>query len=223
MSALQYHIRRAAATPDLSAPFEAWDACETMHIDRPAPGEWPYRPETELRLQYDDNGLYGLFQVKDDDAVRCVCREFQGEVCKDSCVEFFVSPGCGVGYSNFEINASGTMLTMHIEDETRMEEFFKKFRFLTAEEVKEVRIFHTLPDCIPEEIKTPTTYRVGFFLPFSLFKSVYGAPAPKRGTVWRGNAYKCGDETSKPHYLTWNPIDELNFHLPRCFGELVFD
>ena len=218
----QYRIRRAAATPDISAPFEAWDACATMSVDKPAPGNWPYRPETKLRLQYDDRGLYGLFQVRDN-AIRCVCREFQGEVCKDSCVEFFVSPMCGVGYSNFEINASGTMLTMHIEDETRLEEFFKKFRFLTKDEVKDVRIFHTLPDCIPDEITAETVYRVGFFLPFSLFAGIYGAPVPKRGTVWRANAYKCGDETSKPHYLSWNPIDELNFHLPRCFGELVFD
>lgn len=220
---MQYHIRRASATPDLSAPFEAWGECETMLINNPAPGDWPYRPETRLRLQYDDRGLYGLFQVKNDSAIRCVCREFQGEVCKDSCVEFFVSPMCGVGYSNFEINASGSFLTMHIEDETRLVDFFKKFRFLTPEEVKDVRIFHTLPDYIPEEITTPTTYRVGFFIPFSLFEAIYGAPMPVKGTKWRGNAYKCGDETGKPHYLTWNPIDELNFHLPRCFGELVFD
>ena len=114
---MQYHIRRAAATPDLAAPFETWDNCETMLIANPAPGDWPYRPDTRLRIQYDDRGLYGLFQVRDR-AIRCVCREFQGEVCKDSCVELFVSPMCGVSYSNFEINASGTMLTMHIEDET---------------------------------------------------------------------------------------------------------
>jgi len=219
---MQYRIRRAVSEPDLAAPFEAWDACETMLIDKPAPGNWPYRPETKLRMQYDDRGLYGLFQVRDS-AIRCVCREFQGEVCCDSCVEFFVTPMCGVGYSNFEINASGTFLTMHIEDETRLEDYFKKFRFLTEEEVKDVRIYHTLPDYIPEEITTETTYRVGFFLPFSLFKAIYGAPTPAKGTVWRGNAYKCGDETSKPHYFTWNPIDELNFHLPRCFGELVFE
>ena len=50
----KYTIHRAAAAPDLAAPFEAWDHCATMNIDRPAPGEWPYRPETKLRLQYDD-------------------------------------------------------------------------------------------------------------------------------------------------------------------------
>ncbi|MBQ6352300.1 MAG: carbohydrate-binding family 9-like protein [Lentisphaeria bacterium] len=216
------HIRRAAATPDLSAPFEAWSNCETMLVDHPAPGNWPYRPDTRLRLQYDDRGLYGLFQVRDS-AVRCVRRHFQDGVCNDSCVEIFLMPMHGVGYSNFEISASGVMLTMHIEDETRTGDGFKRFRYLTEEEVKDVRIYHTLPDCVPEEITVETTYRVGFFLPFSLFTAIYGAPVPRSGTVWRGNAYKCGDETSKPHYLSWNPIDEVNFHLPRCFGELVFD
>ena len=220
---MQYRIHRAAAAPDLAASFEAWGGCETMRIDRPAPGEWSYRPDTRLRLQYDDRGLYGLFQVSGDDAVRCVHREFQDGVCEDSCVELFLCPMCGVGYSNFEISAEGVMLTMHIEDETRTEDGFKRFRYLTKEEVRDVRIFHTLPDRFPLEIREPTTYRVGVFLPFSLFTALYGAPVPTRGTVWRGNAYKCGDETGKPHYLSWNPIDALNFHLPRCFGELIFD
>ena len=130
----QYHIRRAAAPVDLASPFEAWSSCEIMSISAPAPGDWPYRPETELRLQYDDRGLYGLFQVKNDDAIRCVCREFQGEVCKDSCVELFLCPMHGVGYSNFEINASGKFLTMHIEDETVdentiVEEFQKGYTY----------------------------------------------------------------------------------------------
>ena len=218
---MKYTIRRAARKPDISAPFEEWSNCETMHIDQPAPGNWPYRPETELRLQYDDDGLYGLFRVRDD-AIRCVARKFQDSVCDDSCVEIFLRPMHGVGYSNFEINASGVMLTMHIEDETRTPDGFKSFRYLTADEVKDVRIFHTLPDRIPEEINTLTEYRVGFFLPFSLFKALYGSPIPTAGTIWRGNAYKCGDLTSKPHYLCWSRVGELNFHMPEYFGELLF-
>ena len=40
--------------------------------------------------------------------------------------------------------------------------------------------------------------------------------------AWRGNLYKCGDRTSHPHWAAWSPVDELNFHLPRCFGTLRF-
>lgn len=218
---MKYLIHRAEKQPDLSAPFEEWASCETMRIDQPAPGDYPYHPETELRMQYDDTGLYGLFRVRDD-AIKCVARNFQDSVCKDSCVEIFLQPMHGVGYSNFEMNVSGVLLTMHIEDETRVPGGFKKFRYLTKEEAKDIRIFHTLPDRIPEEITTLTEYRVGFFLPFSLFKAIYGAPIPTPGTRWRGNAYKCGDETSKPHYLCWSKVGKLNFHLPEYFGDLIF-
>ena len=47
---------------------------------------------------------------------------------------------------------------------------------------------------------------------------------PVAGQRWRGNAFKCGDETSHPHWASWAPIGEaLNFHQPRCFGALEFE
>ena len=38
------------------------------------------------------------------------------------------------------------------------------------------------------------------------------------------NVYKCGDNLSQPHYLSWKPIDTPtpNFHVPRCFTEVEF-
>ena len=41
------------------------------------------------------------------------------------------------------------------------------------------------------------------------------------GQVWRANLYKCGDQTSHPHWASWAPIGEaLNFHQPGFFGGL---
>lgn len=39
----------------------------------------------------------------------------------------------------------------------------------------------------------------------------------------KANFYKCGDETSVPHYVSWSPIEVENpdFHRPEFFGELV--
>ncbi len=80
-----------------------------------------------------------------------------------------------------------------------------------------------MPDSLPEELPGPVEYRVGFFLPFSLFRRTNHAPVPVKGTVWHANAYKCGDQTSHPHWLSWRPVSRLNFHLPDCFGQLIFD
>jgi hypothetical protein len=40
------------------------------------------------------------------------------------------------------------------------------------------------------------------------------------GQTWRGNFYKCGNETSHPHWGAWSPVTELNFHLPASFGTI---
>ena len=43
------------------------------------------------------------------------------------------------------------------------------------------------------------------------------------GEVWRGNFFKCVEENSHPHWASWSPVDEFNFHLPQCFGVLRFE
>jgi len=48
-------------------------------------------------------------------------------------------------------------------------------------------------------------------------------PSPQ--AEWRVNFYKCADDTSHPHWLTWSPVDlpEPNFHHPQSFGILQFE
>jgi hypothetical protein len=39
------------------------------------------------------------------------------------------------------------------------------------------------------------------------------------------NFYKCGDETAKAHFVTWNPIKTENpdYHQPEFFGKVEFE
>ena len=94
-----YLIHRAGRTPALDAGFDSgeWSGCRTLNVDVFRPEGSGHRPETRFRLQYDREGLYGLFSVRDR-FVRCVARKFQDPVCRDSCVEFFVRPAHGRGY-----------------------------------------------------------------------------------------------------------------------------
>jgi hypothetical protein len=43
--------------------------------------------------------------------------------------------------------------------------------------------------------------------------------------VKAANFYKCADQTSHPHWLTWASVDypQPKFHLPEFFGRLVFE
>ena len=45
------------------------------------------------------------------------------------------------------------------------------------------------------------------------------------GISARANFYKCGDNMSMPHFLSWSPVktDNPNFHLPEFFDKLDFE
>jgi hypothetical protein len=218
---MSYLIHRAAKAPALDAGFDSgdWKNSRVLCVDVFRPEGSRHRPETRFRLQYDGEGLYGLFSVRDR-YVRCVAEKFQDAVCHDSCVEFFVQPSHGAGHLNFEFNASGVMLaqvhgdTLHPRAVSRL---------LTEAEAADVRIYHSLPGRVEPEIADQVCWEVGFFLPFSIFAATHGAPTPVSGAVWRANVYKCGDGTSHPHWASWRPVKRLNFHEPDCFGDMEFE
>ncbi|AVM45184.1 hypothetical protein FYJ85_08095 [Victivallaceae bacterium BBE-744-WT-12] len=218
-----YLIHRAGRTPALDAGFDSgeWSGCRTLNVDVFRPEGSGHRPETRFRLQYDREGLYGLFSVRDR-FVRCVARKFQDPVCRDSCVEFFVRPAHGRGYVNFEFSAAGVLLAQHVAD-CRRRPGTDDVRPLTEREAAGIRIYHSLPGRIEQELAQETCYELGFFLPFSIFAGTHGAPAPVSRTVWSGNVYKCGDDTSHPHWASWRPVRRVNFHEPDCFGDLEFE
>ena len=60
-------------------------------------------------------------------------------------------------------------------------------------------------------------------VPVNLLEKYYGEKFMKDKAI--GNFYKCGDETSKPHFVTWNPVgtETPDYHQSAYFGELSFE
>jgi len=221
---MQYLIRKTTTPVPLDDP---WDGphrreAETLEIANFRPEGSDHRPRTRARLMYDDRGIYGMFHVLDR-YVRCVHTHFQDPVSRDSCVEFFVLPKPDKGYFNFEFNCGGALLCYYIEDCERTENGFKKRTALSEEDGERVRIQHSLPERIEEEITEETEWTLGFFIPFALLEKYTGPLGRVPGQTWRANFYKCASASSHPHYAAWSPVDELNFHLPWCFGEIMFE
>ena len=78
-------------------------------------GEQPVHfPRVQAKLAYDAAALYVIFQVADR-YVRATAENYQDQVCEDSCVEFFFTPGEDIshGYFNLEVNCGGTVLFHH--------------------------------------------------------------------------------------------------------------
>ena len=206
---------------DPFASDTAWSEAGLAHVCRFRPESSDHRPVTTARLLYDRTALYGLFHVRDR-YVRCVRTQFGEPVYKDSCVEFFVKPAGAAGYFNFEFNCGGAFLCSYITDPTRTPDGFAGYVRLTARDVKGVKTCASLPQRIEPEIATPIEWYLGFYIPLRVLSRFCDCRRPEPDTVWHGNFYKCGDETSHPHWASWSPVDALNFHLPGCFGEMRF-
>lgn len=238
-----YHIHRAASPPPLDAPWDhpAWSAAQTVAVNRfhDLPEASDHRPETAARLLYDDVNLYLHFQVQDR-YVRVVRAGHQAMVCRDSCVEFFFAPNPTpddaphldgrspppLTYFNLETSAGGHALLYHCR--YRGEEAYARHGLehdpLTPEEMQQLSAWTTLPDRVEPEIAEHVTWRAAITIPLSLIRQRMGPIDIGPDARWAGNFYKCGDETSHPHWASWQPItaDHFRFHHPPSFGALCF-
>jgi hypothetical protein len=223
---MRYVVRRARVAP---GPDDAWDApawscAQELKVEHFHPRGSDHHPETRAKLLHDNGHLYVLFDVRDR-YVRCVHTDYQSMVSRDSCVEFFLQPPGQPGYFNFEINCGGAMLLYFIEDATRGKDApFEKFTPVPESVSAGVRVWHSLPRRVEPEIVEPVEWSLGCAVPLSLFAAFVGDGAPVGGQTWRGNFFKCGDHTSRPHWASWAPIGELlRFHQPDRFGCVDFE
>lgn len=191
-----------------------WEGIKPFSLTN-AMGELPeLLPNTKVKLMYDDKYIYVIFKVEDK-FVRSVNREINSPVSNDSCVEFFFTPDTddSLGYFNLEVNAGGTPLFR-----------FQKERNIgkveiDLEDIKSIKIAHSLPEVVEPEILEPTTWTVEYQIPINMLEKYFNIVKPTSGVTWKVNFYKCADETSNPHYLTWNKVENEipNFHLPEYF------
>lgn len=219
-----YCIARSTSGSPLGKSWDdpAWGAANVVEIQSFRPESSTHRPRTSARYLYSDNGVYGIYKVEDQ-YVRSIRTEYLSEVWKDSCVEFFVQPRIEKGYFNLEMNAGGAHLCWYIEDPTRDATGLKKFTKVPSELGTEIQIRSTFPKVVDPEIKEPTTWELSFFLPRNVLETFVGTLGDFKGQQWRGNFFKCAEDLSHPHWASWSPVDEFNFHLPRCFGTLIFE
>ncbi|MDP2157457.1 MAG: carbohydrate-binding family 9-like protein [Nitrospirota bacterium] len=220
----QYIVRSAVIKPELAGHWDgaAWDQADTLELIHFRLEGSDHRPKTSVRLLYDSSGIFGIFKVEDQ-YVRSVHRVYQSPVCKDSCVEFFVQPKADKGYFNFEFNCGGALFCSYIIDPVRTPEGFRDFVKPPEEDGKQVLIYHSMPKIVEPEITEPATWFLEFFIPFSLLEKYVGTIGNISRQTWQANFYKCGDETSHPHWASWTELPEKSFHLPACFGKIIFE
>jgi hypothetical protein len=210
---------RGAVPPGALWDDPAWRAVPAITLTHHMGAAPAYWPRTQAKLQYEAELLHVLFRVEDR-YVRAVATAYQGEVWKDSCVEFFFTPGTDVseGYFNIETNCGGTILFTHRQDRST------DVVPVSAADARTLAVFHTMPATVDPEITEHVTWQVGYRVPWQTLARYAPAAAPVPGAQWRANLYKIAETTSNPHSITWAPIDwpHPDFHRKEFFGVLEF-
>jgi hypothetical protein len=216
-----YKVERLSGPVKIDGNWDKlpWINIKPLKINNHMGDKPDHKPLVQAKLAYDEDAIYVIFLVGDR-YVRAVAADYQGNVYKDSCVEFFFTPGRDVkkGYFNLETNCGGTAL-FHFQKIPR-----KDAVSIPKEVFEQIELAHSLPKIIDPEITDPVKWTMEYRIPFQILKDYYEITLPSSGETWLANLYKCGDDTSHPHWLTWAVIDKPNpdFHVPEYFGILEF-
>jgi hypothetical protein len=218
-----YSIKPCSSSFPLSGQWDhqAWQHAEIAAVSNFLKESSDHRPQTQVKLLFDDHSIHVFFKVSDR-YVRATRTGYMADVWKDSCVEWFVQPKPDKGYFNFEVNCGGSLYASYVEDPERINNKLKKFTPLPYETCRTIGIYHSAPSVVEPENAGPVEWYIELSVPVNVFEPFIGFVRPLAGQEWRANFYKCGDETSHPHWAAWSPVSEKNFHRPQEFGKIRF-
>ncbi len=168
-----------------------------------------HTPKAFAELIYVEGEGFALRMTAYEDDPTAVYHSYDDPVYKDSCLEFFVSFNVDNGkYMNFEMNANGAFLSAVRTDRKNKTEIDK------LAPLPEVKAF-----------KGDGFWGVETFFSLDFIEKTAGKSGFSRGECFKGNFYKCGDETPIPHFGMWSEVGTENpdFHRPEYFGILKIE
>ena len=197
---------------------EADHLLETQTVNNPIDvinwAEIPYRPDLKFRIGHVKNEIWLKYYVTEKNILARETRT-NGEVYKDSTVEFFISID-GKNYYNFEFNCIGVTHLAHGEGRNNR-------IFVDPKTVEKIEIKSSLGNKPFEEKSGNFTWEMMIRIPIECF--AFDKITTLEALKATANFYKCGDETSEIHYVSWNPIGTENpdYHCPEYFGKIYFE
>ena len=176
--------------------------------------EYPYKPEVKFKIAYCKNNILLKYYVTEE-SIRARETRVNGAVHKDSCVELFFSTNGKNTYYNFEFNCVGIPHVAYGPGRANRAS-------IDPEILKLIKVRSSLGDQAFEEKTGGHKWEMMIVIPKECL--IYDKDIVLKGLKANANFYKCGDETSKPHYVTWNPIgtEGPDYHQSAYFGDLLF-
>ncbi len=176
--------------------------------------EYPYAPNVTFKMFHTGEKLYLRFDVEEGYTAACVAED-NGKVWTDSCCEFFLSLD-GKAYYNVECTCIGKMLIGYRKK--------GEAAIHAGEDILSQVERHTSLGTEPfEERVGENKWSLMLGLPTSIMHQ--HKVESWSGLKLKANLYKCGDNLSKPHFLSWQPIalPQPCFHCPEFFTEVELE
>ena len=171
-----------------------------------------YSPKTTAQLAWSEGVGFFLRMTCEEENPTAVYRRYNDPVYKDSCMEFFCDYLNDGRYVNMEMNVNGTLLSYIGKD---------RHERTPIAELTGGAIF------ITKGWQQKGYWEILVQIPCELLQKILGVESLPftSGYTFRGNFYKCGDETPAPHFGMWSPVDteKPDFHRPEFFGALVIE
>ncbi|WP_198439706.1 carbohydrate-binding family 9-like protein [Pareuzebyella sediminis] len=175
-----------------------------------------YQPKVHFRIAHNGKAIWLKFYVEEE-FILAERSETNSATHRDSCVEFFIDPLQDGNYYNFEFNCIGTTHLAYGPDR-------KDRSFIDAKLIKDqIKTMSSLGDKPFEEKGGGHSWEMTVVIPAIVFS--HSDEIDLQNLKAKANFYKCADDTSRPHYLTWNAVgtERPDFHQPVYFGNLVFE
>ena len=197
---MRYYVAKTEVkNPAINSP--EWEKAAVGEIAVNRWAGYAKAPKTVFKMLRGPEGLSVLLHTEETH-LRAEVEVQNGEVCEDSCMEFFLKPdNHDINYLNFEFNPKGVMhLGIGAGRHGRVHLDTDRAIFDIVSDAKE------------------GDWTLKLYIPDSFLLEHFG----KISKVCRGNFFKCGDLTDHEHYGVWSEVevDEPDYHVPDFFGKI---
>lgn len=179
------------------------------------PEQFPSAPKVSFKIAHNGENLFLQFFVEENE-ILAKTTEDNGPVWTDSCVEFFISFDNLSNYYNAEFSCIGKALLGYRKDKNNA-------MHADSAILKSIKRYPSLG--VEPFDKKQGDFKWNMLVVIPVTAYWQSGLDSFNGIKAHANFYKCGDDLTMPHFLSWNPIhtEKPNFHIPQFFGDLVFE
>ncbi len=187
-------------------------AVDAVRIDVNSWPHYTHDVEASVTVAHNGEAIFLKYDVSEGHVVAKAVN--QGDIHKDSCVEFFVAIDGDDRYYNLEFNCLGWCKAAYGRNRQRRLP-------LPTHAINAISSSTTL-DAVGLADAKRFRWQLTLVIPAASF--CHHDITSFKWLTARGNFYKCGDGLPIIHYLSWNPLrSEIpNFHRLEDFGVLKF-